>query len=244
MWASGPPGRACYPGGVNDRDSLLQRLPPELHDLAQCITTRRLARLLNVLDVRIGGLAMVAEAVNRRHNVSAILRSAEAFGLHEAHLVCNDFQPVRSAAKGASRWMALSLHDTTADCVSVLKARNFAIYVCDLADDAMAPEQVPVDRPLAVLFGGEVSGVSDQAHELADGVIKLPMVGVTQSLNVSVAAAIILQIIARRRAAQVGHGSLGQSQRTEFLARFLKNEAKRKKAWRYLVADAQGDFTR
>ena len=221
---------------MTDRDALLQRLPDDLVPLAQGVTDRRLGRLLDVLDVRIGGLAVVAEAVNRRHNVSAILRSAEAFGLHEAHLVCNDFRPVVGAAKGAQRWLDLSLHATTADCVGALKARGHRLYVCDLADDAVPPEQVPVDQPIALLFGSELHGVSPAARELADGVVKLPMVGVTQSLNVSVAAAIILQIAARRRAAVVGHGSLDPERRHAFLERFLSAEASRKKAWRHLVA--------
>jgi tRNA (guanosine-2'-O-)-methyltransferase len=221
---------------VNDRAALLQRLPADLRPLAQGVTDRRLERLLDVLDVRIGGLAVVAEAVNRRHNVSAILRSAEAFGLHEAHLICNDFRPVVGAAKGAQRWLDLTLHDTTADCVAALRARGHRLYVCDLADDAVTPDQVPVDRPVALLFGSELHGVSPAARELADGVVKLPMVGVTQSLNVSVAAAIILQIAARRRAEVVGYGSLDPERRHVFLSRFLSSEALRKKAWRHLVA--------
>ena len=220
---------------MTDRDAVLDRLPADLRLLAQGVTTRRLGRLLEVLDVRIGGLAVVAEAVHRRHNVSAILRSAEAFGLHEAHLVCNEFKPVKSTAKGAQRWLDLQLHGTTQDCVAALRARGHRLYVCDLTDAAVAPEQVPVDQPVALLFGGELTGVSPVARDLCDGVVKLPMVGVTQSLNVSVAAAIILQIVARRRAEVVGHGSLGAEQRRAFLERFLTEEAQRKKAWAHLV---------
>ncbi len=220
---------------MDDREELLQRVPQDLWPLAQAVTDRRLRRLLDVLDVRIGGLAVVAEAVNRRHNVSAILRSAEAFGVHEAHLVCNEFRPVAGAAKGAQRWLDLAFHETTETCVGALRERDHALYVCHLTDDALTPEQVPVDRPVALLFGGELTGVSPVARSLCDGVVKLPMVGVTQSLNVSVAAGIILQIVARRRAEQVGHGSLSPPQRHAFIRRFLRNEARRKKAWRHLV---------
>ncbi len=228
---------------MTHRQALLERLPPDLHRLAQCVTPRRLQRLLDVLDVRLGGLAVVAEAVYRRHNVSAILRSAEAFGLHEAHLVCGAFRPVRNAAKGAQRWMDIALHETTEDCVASLKERGHALYVCDLSDDAISPEEVPVDNPVAILFGSELMGVSDQARALADGVVKLPMVGVTQSLNVSVAAGIILQIVARRRAAVVGPGSLDEAQRHRFLVRFLTQEARRKKTWRHLVEGDSPDLS-
>lgn len=225
---------------MTDRDLLLERLPANLRPLAQAVTTRRLARMLGVLDVRIGGLAVAAEAVNRRHNVSAVLRSAEAFGLHEAHLICNEFRPVRNAAKGAQRWLEITRHDTTAECVAALQAQGHALYVCDLADDAISPEEVPVDRPLALLFGSELHGVSPVARAHADGVVRLSMVGVTQSLNVAVAAAIMLQIIARRRAEVVGHGSLTAEQRQHFLTRFLTQEAQRKKSWRHLVDGLAG----
>jgi len=217
------------------RQDLSQQLPAELQPLAQAVTTARLRRLLGVLDRRIGGLAVVVEAVHRRHNVSAILRSSEAFGLHEAHLVCNHFKPVKGAAKGAERWLDLSLHPDTPACVRALRARGFALYVCDLAEDAVTPEQVPVDRPVALLFGGELTGVSPEARELADGVVRLPMLGVTQSLNVSVAAGVILREVAARRASHGGAGALTATQRHAFCERFLRQEARRKKAWRHLV---------
>ena len=150
----------------------------------------------------------VLEAVNRRHNSSAILRSAECFGCHEVHMVTGRFKPAKGAARGSERWLELHRHQDLADCARALKQRGFSIYVADLSLDAMDPEQVPVDSPLAVVFGSELEGVSDEARSVADGLITVPMQGLTESLNVSVAAACILQRLTARRRAFLGGGDL------------------------------------
>lgn len=159
----------------------------------------RRARVRAVLEDRLSSLVVVCETVRRRHNVSAILRSAEGFGIHEVHLVTGEFRPSRGAARGAERWVDLRMHAETSQCVGELKARGFDLWVADLAEDACGPDDVPVDRPIAVLFGAEMSGVSDEARSLARGVVKVPMVGLTQSLNVSAAAACVLYRLTERR---------------------------------------------
>ena len=183
---------------------------------------RRIAEEL--LPRRLNGVTVVGEAIHRRHNMSAILRSAEGFGVHEAHLVCNSFKPSIGAAKGSERWMELTLHKTTTDCVSVLRERGFKLYVCDLDDDAVAPWDVPVDQPIALLFGAELAGVSDEARELADGFVKIPMVGVTQSLNVSAAAAVVLNHVCERRRAIPGAIGITGEARARFLERIDSDE--------------------
>jgi len=186
--------------------------------------SRRLRIARGLLERRINGVAVVAEAVRRRHNMSAILRSAEAFGVHEAHMVCNHFQPSTGAAKGSDRWLELTLHQTTTDCVEALRKRGFKLYVCDLDDNAMAPWELPVDEPLALLFGAELAGVSAEARALADGFVKIPMTGVTQSLNVSAAAAVVLSHVCDRRHKVPGAVGISGEQAERFLERIAAEE--------------------
>ena len=211
-------------------DDLLSQIPDDLHQKAESVLPRRIQRCLDLLDVRVDGLVVAAEAVYRRHNVSAILRSAEAFGLHEAHLITNAFRPSFGAAKGGERWMDLRFHDRTEDWVDEMRERGHAIYVADLDDDAFSPEEVPVDKPLAVLFGGELAGVSQEARALSDGVVSVPMVGVTQSLNVSVAAAVILNRLSERRRALSGTTGIQGPRREAYVRDFIEREWARRRS--------------
>lgn len=184
----------------------------------------RIARITAALDRRLGSVVAVCEAVRRRHNVSAILRSAEAFGVHEVHLVTQGFRPVRGAARGAERWVLRRRFDHVEDSIRDLRARGFRIYVADLSPGAFSPENLPIDTPVALIFGSEMRGVSPRARELADGVLQVPMHGLTESLNVSVSAAIALRTISERRRALVG-ADLDPAERARFLSAWLEEEA-------------------
>jgi tRNA (guanosine-2'-O-)-methyltransferase len=210
-------------------DDLLRRVPAGLREQAAQVGAARLGRMLAVLDQRMTGVVPVAEAVRRRHNVSAILRSADAFGLHEAHLVSGSdddhrsFRPSPGAARGAERWMKVVLHGTTTGAVAQLRSRGFRIFVADLSPSFLLPEEIPVDRPVAVVFGSEVAGVSAEATGLADGVVGLAMRGFGESLNVSVAAATILRAVADRRRALSGP-DLSEETRFEALESWISRE--------------------
>lgn len=216
---------------TEDLAALLGQVPEDLRAKALEVSPRRLALCLELARRRLPGLVVCAEAVHRRHNVSAILRSAEAVGVHEAHLITEgDFLPSVGAAKGAERWMELSLHHNTAGCFDALRARGFGCWIADLAPDARPPWEVPLERPVAVLFGSEVHGVSAVARAQADGVITLPMYGVTQSLNVAAAAAVILSHLSTRLRARPGAVGLGPEDSERLLRRFLERETARSHA--------------
>ena len=183
-----------------------------MSDRPSSLVDDRPERVRQALAGRLSSVVVVCEAVNRRHNISAILRSAECFGLHEAHLVTGSapardgvdasaFRPSRGAARGAERWLELHLHAEVGPCLQALKDRGFRVYVADLAPDALAPAELPVDGPLVLVFGSEILGISDQARALADGTVTVPMHGLTESLNVSVAAGCVLQAVTERRRA-------------------------------------------
>lgn len=191
---------------------------------SEAVSPERQARIQEMLSERLGSVCVIAEAIHRRHNTSAILRSCEAFGVHEVHLITGQFRTSRGAARGAERWLDLHRWETIEECVTQLKARGYRIFVGDLAADAHTPETLPVDGPVAILFGNELNGVSDEARALADGSVIVPMRGLMESLNVSVAAACVLQRVTERRRARVGGGDLPAERQESFFTAWLARE--------------------
>jgi tRNA (guanosine-2'-O-)-methyltransferase len=169
-----------------------------------------------MLADRLGSIVVILEAVHRRHNASAIIRSCECFGVHEVHLVTSGFRPSKGAARGSERWVDVKCSDNIDDVVDSLRERGFKIFVADLDEHAHTPDSLPLDAPVAILMGAELTGVSDRARALADGSICVPMYGVTESLNVSVAAACILQRVTERKRAELGGGDLSTNRQQEF----------------------------
>ena len=196
----------------------MDTLPPDI-----VVNPDRVARVRAALSRRLGSVVAVCEAVRRRHNVSAILRSCEAFGIHEVHLVSAGFRPSPGAARGAERWVRRRRFDTVAESIADLRGRGFRVYAADLGDGAFTPETVPVSAPVAIVFGSEVQGVSAQARGLVDGTVCVPMRGLTESLNVSVSAAIVLRAVADRRRALVGD-DLAESEQQRFVDHWLAAE--------------------
>ena len=188
------------------------------------ISRERRERVRRVLAGRLASVVVIIESVRRRHNTSAILRTAEAFGLHEVHLVTGSFRPARGASRGAERWLELHRHAEVGPCIASLQARGFRVLVADLAEDSFTPENVPVDQPIAILFGSETAGVSEEARALADGVITVPMDGLTESLNVSTAAACLISRVAQRRRATSGP-DLEQERQDAFYADWVDRES-------------------
>mgnify|MGYP000126717897 CR=1 FL=1 len=193
----------------------------------QTVTNRRLERMTHAVNHRLLGLTIVAEGTHLRHNLSAMIRSAESFGVTNVHLISSEKRKMSGAAKGAERWVEMSIFDTTEQCFESLKDQGFQIFVADLQDDSYTPETIPIDRPVAIVMGTELVGVSDTAKSLADGSVMIPMYGLTQSLNVSVASACLLQRLSTRMREQ-GVGDLSDSDKEDLLQSWLDREANEK----------------
>lgn len=213
-----------------DIEAARAAVPVELHPLAAEVGWPRVARVLAALDRRVGSLVVACESVRRRHNTSAILRSAEAFGVHEVHLVTEGFRASPGASRASERWVDLRKFPSTEASFTELRRRGFRIAVADLGDAAWTPEDVPLDRPLAVLFGSEFTGVSPFAREHADGCVQIPMQGLTQSLNVSVSAAILIRALTVRIRALRG-ADLDGPAKARFLAQWIAAEGSAKAGW-------------
>ena len=192
------------------------------------ISEERQSRVREMLSRRLGSIVVVLEAVHRRHNASAILRSCECFGVHEVHLITKGFKPSKGAARGSERWLDIHRWNSTDEAVAELKRRGFAIYVADLMEDVHSPDSLPIDGNVAILMGAELTGVSDRARQLCDGAICVPMHGLTESLNVSVAAACILQRLTERIRERSGGGNLAAHKQEQFFTEWTQRELESK----------------
>jgi len=166
------------------------------------ITPRRLARMRGTLERRQPDLTIVIEDVHDPHNVSAMLRSCDAVGVAGAHLVyALDQRPELSkgVAASAQRWLDLHAHETIEDCYTALRADGYRILATSLTHDAVDLYDLDLTVPTALVFGNETRGVSQPGVDLADGCVYIPMMGMVESLNVSVACAVSLYEALRQR---------------------------------------------
>jgi tRNA (guanosine-2'-O-)-methyltransferase len=167
--------------------------------LAPHLTSARLARIREVVAGRSLDVAPLLENVADPHNASAILRSCDAFGIARAHVVAdqNAFLASRKVAKGTERWIDIRHHPSSTEAALALREEGYALYVASM-DGEHAPESLSSpDGRVAVIFGNEHRGASDELRALADGTFAIPMKGFVESLNVSVAAAITLYSLTR-----------------------------------------------
>ena len=164
---------------------------------------RRFERLKAVLDRRMGDLTVLLEHVEKPHNLSAILRSCDAVGVLEAHAVClqGRLPTFNSTAQGSQKWVPLQVHSSSAAALRALKGRGFRVYGTMLSDTAIDYRQCDFTGPTAFVLGAEKWGLSPQAAELVDQAVIIPMRGMVQSLNVSVATATLLFEALRQRQA-------------------------------------------
>jgi tRNA (guanosine-2'-O-)-methyltransferase len=149
-------------------------------------------------------LTVVLENIYQEHNASAVVRSCDCFGIQELHVIEseNQYKVQRDIARGAGRWVDMyNYHEgdtPLVDCIEKLKQNGYKIAALTPDADAHTIFSVPIDQPLALVFGTEWKGISDDVRAHADYTVKIPMVGFTESFNVSVSAALALQALRHR----------------------------------------------
>lgn len=164
------------------------------------MSSERYARIRHFLSLRQPSLTLCLEQLNKPHNVSAIVRSCDAVGVYEVHAVWNEKPQLRkSTAMGSENWVYSKEHSCIDDAVSHLKTQNMQVLVTNLSDNAVDFREIDYTQPTAIILGQEKHGATQEAVNAADQDIIIPMVGMVQSLNVSVAAALILYEAQRQR---------------------------------------------
>lgn len=160
----------------------------------------RYQRIQQVLKARQTDLTLCLEEVHKPNNVSAVIRTADATGLHKVHAVWpNEMRTLSHTSAGARNWVDVETHDSITDAVKELKAQGMQVLVTNLSETAVDFRDIDYTKPTAIILGSEKVGASEQAKKLADQDIIIPMIGMVQSLNVSVASAVILYEAQRQR---------------------------------------------
>ncbi len=186
-------------------------------------TERRLQKILTVLRHRQPDLTVVMENIHDPHNVSAILRSCDAVGVKEVQLVytATEFPEIgKKSSASARKWVERRRFASIQECYSQLRQEGFAIAATHLTNSSKSFYDVDFTKKAAIVVGNEHEGVSREAAEQADELIHIPMFGMIQSLNVSVATAVILYEAARQRLYSGGYSNSKFSE--EELQRLLK----------------------
>jgi len=168
------------------------------------ITERRAQRIQEVLARRQANLSLVINNVHDPHNVSAILRSCDAFGIHRVHLLYTDtaFPALGKKSSGsAKKWVETVRHADAASMATTLKEQGFTLVATSFSETARPLQEWDLTGKIAIILGNEHRGVDEDLAPYVDGSLYIPMQGMVQSLNVSVAAAVILYEGFRQRQA-------------------------------------------
>jgi len=172
--------------------------------LAQFVTDSRQEIIDRVLDYRTRHLTVVLENMYQTHNSSACLRSCDCFGWQDAHIIENDhdFKLNRNIAVGGARWLTLHRYkeqeQNTFACFDSLKSSGYKIVAATADANDCVLSELDITSQTAIVFGSEQNGLSDIAKEHADGFVRIPMYGFTESYNVSVACALVLSDLTNR----------------------------------------------
>lgn len=158
------------------------------------MTPERLAIIKKSLDMRQTNLTVVMENVRKPHNLAAVARTLEAVGGLEIHAITEltSIRLTQMSAGGSKKWIKVNKHPSTEQGLNHLKRQGFQIVATSLGENSKDYREVDYTRPTAILVGEELEGISEQAIQMADENISIPMIGMVQSLNVSVASALVL----------------------------------------------------
>src|SRR6266540_2454790 len=191
---------------------------------ATFLVPERKARIDEVVANRTRTLTVVMEALCDAQNVNAVLRTCEAFGIQELHAVDGPMKAWdrnKKISQNADKWLDVHRWRSSAECLAHLRAQGFSIYVTHLDPGTRALGELSFAGKVALVFGNESRGVSDEAVRLADATFAIPMRGFVQSFNVSVAAAITLAKAVERREVERGrHGDLPDDEAAALRERF------------------------
>lgn len=163
--------------------------------LQNFITEERKQRFLEIISQRTNHFTVAMEDVFQMHNTSAVVRTCEVFGVQQAHSIEGRYgkRLDEKIAMGAQKWVDVFRYDDTQKCIDTLREKGYQIVATTPHKDAYLLNDFDISKKSAFFFGTEKEGLSEKVLAQADTYLKIPMVGFTESLNISVAVAIVLQ---------------------------------------------------
>lgn len=196
-------------------------------------TKARWQKIEEVVQHRTRHLTVVVEDIYQPHNASAVLRSCDGFGIQDVHIIenSNRFEASSQVTIGADQWLTLSRYkqpntDNTELCFNHLKKRGYKIIATSPHEQDVNLNDLPITERTALVFGTELDGISERAKELADGFVKIPMAGFSESFNISVSAAVCLYNLTRRLKASEVNWQLSDEEMEELKLNWLKQSIK------------------
>ena len=201
--------------------------------LTQYVSEERLERIRQVLGNRTRHITVVLEDLYQPHNASAVLRSCDGFGIQDIHIIesRNQFDASKGVTIGADKWLSLTRYNeenvsNTKACFQALREQGYTIVATTPHEQDVNLSELPVDQKTALVFGTELEGLSDEALELADSYVKIPMYGFSESFNISVSAALSLYDVTQRMREQALNWQLNDEEYDELFYKWVKQSIK------------------
>lgn len=200
-----------------------------IEHLSEFATEGRLDLFKEKIQWRTKHLCLVLEDIYQSQNASAVLRSADCFGIQDVHVVenSNEYDVNPDVALGSSNWVSLHRYNSRANntgaCLSELKAKGFHLVATSPLQNAKPISELSLEKPIALLFGTEMRGLTDEAFEMADESVYIPMFGFTESFNISVSAALCMYDLSTRLRVPEVPWKLTKEQEEEVMLHWLRN---------------------
>jgi tRNA (guanosine-2'-O-)-methyltransferase len=194
------------------------------------MTPERERRITNVLDKRQDNLVVVLENVFDPHNISAVMRTCDAVGVQDIVVLNTRIPPHKrwgaKSSSSAAQWLTIHQYTDTAACWDMLRKKVDMIFTTHLGSDSVSLYDMKLTGRIALVFGNEHSGVSDEIRALSDGNFLIPQVGIIQSLNISVACAVTLYEAFRQKsiAGQYERSGLSDARYSELLSEWSRGQ--------------------
>ncbi len=204
--------------------------------LSGFISEKRKKRFDEVISHRTGHIRIVLENLYQAHNASAVLRSCEAFGLQHVHFIenRNHLRISDDVAMGSSNWLSIHRHretdNNTLDAINQLKSKGYRIVATTPHENDQTIDQLPIDKKLALVFGTEIDGISEDVYKQADEFVKIPMYGFTESFNISVCAALCMYELSTRLRKTSLNYLLDEDEKTNIYLDWLKTSVEKSDA--------------
>ncbi len=196
-----------------------------LQYLSGFVTENRLKRFDEVIAHRTRHITVVLEDIYQPHNAAAVLRSCDCFGIQDVHVIENQnkFEPNPDVELGSLKWLTLNKYFETEKCIFSLKKNGYKIAVTSPHKNDCTIEELNIENKTALFFGTEMRGATPVAFEQADAFVKIPMVGFTESLNISVSAAVTLYTLISRLKKSSVNWKLSEEDEIEIRLQWLRN---------------------
>lgn len=194
------------------------------------MTPERHHKLTSVLNKRQGDIAIVMENVFDPHNISAVMRTCDAVGVQDIYILNTKIPRHKKwgakSSSSAAKWLTVHQYENAVECFTELRKHYSKILTTHLSSDAVGLHEIDMTQPIALVFGNEHSGVSDEIRAMADGNFIIPQVGIIQSLNISVACAVTLYEAFRQKtnAGQYDKQSLSEARYDELFKEWEYNK--------------------